>query len=119
MLGASPIAPVTPLPPYNPCGDVEVTCPPDADGFSSLRFSPVNDFFCASNWNNSVCVWEVQPAVLGRPPTAVPKAQNKDHQQPVLSTSWTPDGTQVFTAGCDKTARLWNLATNQSTQVRC
>jgi len=49
---------------------------------------------------------------------AVPKAQNKDHQQPVLCTAWNQDGSQVFTGGCDKTVRLWNLATNQSTQVR-
>eukprot|EP00983_Pelagomonas_calceolata_P081907 1155746-Pelagomonas_calceolata.AAC.3 len=104
--------PVKPAPaPYNPNQDIEVQVPPDCDGFSSLRFSPTSELLCASNWNNSVYVWDVQPS--GQ---AVPKAQNKDHQQPVLCTSWNQDGTQVYTAGCDKTARLWNLATNQSQQ---
>ena len=98
--------------PYNPNNDIEVQVPPDCDGFSSLKFSPTADLLCASNWNNSVYVWDVQAS--GQ---AVPKAQNKDHQQPVLATSWNQDGTQIYTAGCDKTARLWNLATNQSQQV--
>lgn len=102
-------------PKHNPNQDIEIQCPPDCDSFSSLKFSPSSDLLCASNWNNSVYIWDVQ-SQTGQ---AVAKAQNKDHQQPVLSTSWNQDGTQVFTAGCDKTARLWNLATNQSQQVRC
>ncbi len=57
-------------------------------------------------------MWDVQPT--GQ---TVPKAQLKDHTQPVLCTSWSPDGSQLYTGGCDKTVRLWNLATNQSQQV--
>ena len=97
---------------YNPYNDMEVAVPPDMDGISSIGWSPVANHLVASSWNNSVYVWDV----LSNGQTQ-PKAQNKDHQQPVLCTSWSHDGTQVYTGGCDKTARLWNLATNQSTQV--
>lgn len=108
MFGAAAVKPS-----YNPNGDVEVSVPPDLDGVSSLGFSPTANFLVASSWNNSVYVWDIQ--ATGQ---TVPKAQNKDHQQPVLCTAWNQDGSQVFTGGCDKTVRLWNLATNQSTQVR-
>ncbi len=110
MFGA---AAVNKNPPYNPHGDLEVSVPPDLDGVSSLAWSPVANHLVATSWNNSVYVWDVQPT--GQ---TVPKAQNKDHQQPVLCSAWNPDGMQVYTGGCDKTVRLWNLATNQSQQVR-
>lgn len=64
--------------------------PPRA-GISSLHFSPQSDLLVASSWNNSVYVWDVQ-AATGQ---SVPKAANKDHQQPVLCTAWNQDGTQV------------------------
>jgi hypothetical protein len=49
--------------------------------------------------------------------TANPKAST-NHTQPVLCSAWNGDGTGVFTGGCDKMVKLWNLATNQSQQVR-
>ena len=49
--------------------------------------------------------------------TSVPKAACS-HDQPVLCSAWNADGSSVFTGGCDKTAKMWNLATNQQ-QVRC
>jgi mRNA export factor len=48
---------------------------------------------------------------------ANPKAST-NHTQPVLCSAWNADGTGVFTGGCDKMVKLWNLATNQSQQVR-
>mmetsp|Transcript_21674 Transcript_21674/g.55191 ORF Transcript_21674/g.55191 Transcript_21674/m.55191 type:complete len:355 (-) Transcript_21674:490-1554(-) len=99
-------------PSYNPNGDVEVSVPQDLDGVSSLGFSPTANFLCASSWNNSVYVWDIQQT--GQ---TVPKAQNKDHQQPVLCTAWKQDGSAIFTGGCDKTVRMWNLGSNQSQQV--
>lgn len=99
-------------PAYNPNGDFEVTTPADLDGVSSLCWSPAANFLAATSWNNSAYVWEVQPNG-----STVPKAQLKDHQQPLLCSSWNQDGSQIFTGGCDKTVRLWNLATNQSQQV--
>lgn len=99
-------------PTYNAAGDMEVQTPPDLDGISSLSFSPTANHLVATNWNNSAYCWEITPQ--GQ---TVPKAQLKDHTQPVLCSAWNQDGTQVFTGGCDKTVRLWNLATSQSQQV--
>lgn len=98
---------------YNTNGDFEVQVPADLDGISSIGWSPVANHLVGSSWNNSCYVWEVQPNGQTQG-----KAQNKDHQQPVLCTAWHHDGSQIFTGGCDKTVRLWNLATNQSQQVR-
>jgi mRNA export factor len=92
--------------------DIEVSVPSDLDSISSISWSPVANFLLASSWNNSVYVWDVQST--GQ---SVPKAQLKDHQQPVLCAVWHPDGSKVFSGGCDKSVRLWDLATNQSTQV--
>mmetsp|Transcript_16977 Transcript_16977/g.29027 ORF Transcript_16977/g.29027 Transcript_16977/m.29027 type:complete len:361 (+) Transcript_16977:132-1214(+) len=110
MFGAAAAAPARPT--YNPNQDIEVAVPPDLDSISSISWSPVANFLLASSWNNSVYVWDVQ----GNGQT-VPKAQLKDHQQPVLCAAWHPDGNKVFSGGCDKTVRLWDLATNQSVQV--
>mmetsp|Transcript_20944 Transcript_20944/g.45820 ORF Transcript_20944/g.45820 Transcript_20944/m.45820 type:complete len:353 (+) Transcript_20944:170-1228(+) len=99
-------------PAYNPNNDLEVQTPPDLDGVSSLSFSPTADYLIATSWNNQAYCWEITPQ--GQ---TIPKAHNKDHQQPLLCACWNADGSQVFTGGCDKTVRLWNLATNQSQQV--
>ena len=101
-------------PAYNPNNDVEVAVPAEIDGISSLCWSPAASHLVASSWSNSVYLWDVQPS--GQ---TIPKAQLTDHKQPVLCTAFNQDGSQVFTGGCDKTVRLWNLATNQSTQVGC
>eukprot|EP00798_Chlamydomonas_sp_ICE-L_P013802 gene13802-19716_t len=106
MFGAQPAKPT-----YNPNDDIEVQIPPDSDGISSLAFSPTANFLVATCWNNSVYCYEIGQQ------GAVPKAQNKDHTHPVLCSAWNQDGSQVFTGGCDKTVRLWNLATQQSQQV--
>ena len=78
----------------------------------SPPMQPSANLLVATSWNNFGYCWEVTPQ--GQ---AVPKAQLKDHTQPLLCSCWNQDGTQVFTGGCDKTVRLWNLATNQSQQV--
>ena len=97
---------------YNPNNDIEVQTPADLDGVSSLCFSPTANFLIGTSWNNSVYCWEIS-----QQGQTLPKAQLKDHQQPVLCSCWNADGSQVMTGSCDKTARLWNLATNTSTQV--
>lgn len=77
-----------------------------------MHTQPVANHLVGTSWNNFAYCWEVTSQ--GQ---ALPKAQLKDHTQPVLCSAWHPDGAQVFTGGCDKTVRLWNLATSQSTQV--
>ena len=36
---------------------------------------------------------------------------------PVLSCAWSNDGSKVFTAGCDKTAEMWDLQSDQFVQI--
>ena len=46
----------------------------------------------------------------------MPKAATS-HDGPVLCSAWNHDGSAVFTGGCDKQAKRWDLATNQATQA--
>jgi mRNA export factor len=94
----------------NPNKDVQIT-PPLADGVSSVAFSPRANILVATCWDNNVYCWEV--ASNGQ---AAPKASTS-HTQPVLCSSWNADGSAVFTGSCDKTVKMWNLATNQAQQV--
>ncbi|XP_050402940.1 mRNA export factor [Patella vulgata] len=97
----------------NPMKDFEVTSPPD-DSVSCLKFSPgvlPSTFLIAGSWDNNVRCWEVQ-----QNGQTVPKAQ-QTHTGPVLDVDWSDDGTKVFTASCDKTAKMWDLNSNQCTQV--
>ncbi|KAG9353209.1 hypothetical protein JZ751_017785 [Albula glossodonta] len=55
--------------------------------------------------------WEVQDN--GQ---TVPKAQ-QTHTGPVLDVCWSDDGSKVFTASCDKTAKMWDLNSNQAMQI--
>ena len=46
----------------------------------------------------------------------VAKAQIS-HTAPVLTCCWHSDGTKAFTAGCDSTAKIWDLASNQTMDI--
>ncbi|EFN64129.1 mRNA export factor [Camponotus floridanus] len=97
----------------NPMQDFEVVSPPD-DSISSLAFSPASiqqNFLVAGSWDCNVRCWEVEQS--GK---TVPKSM-QSMAAPVLAVCWSDDGTKVFMAGCDKTAKCWDLATNQSMQV--
>ncbi|XP_061113718.1 uncharacterized protein LOC133138737 isoform X1 [Conger conger] len=98
---------------HNPMKDVEVTSPPD-DSISCLAFSPPampGNFLIGGSWANDVRCWEVQDN--GQ---TVPKAQQM-HTGPVLDVCWSDDGSKVFTASCDKTAKMWDLNSNQTMQI--
>ncbi|OXB79263.1 UNVERIFIED_CONTAM: hypothetical protein H355_013184, partial [Colinus virginianus] len=93
--------------------DIEVTSPPD-DSISCLAFSPPTlpgNFLIAGSWANDVRCWEVQDN--GQ---TIPKAQQM-HTGPVLDGCWSDDGSKVFTASCDKTAKMWDLNSNQAIQI--
>eukprot|EP01137_Pigoraptor_chileana_P006248 Opistho-2@50395 len=91
--------------------DVEVANAP-ADGISCLKFSPVANHLVATSWDNQVRCWEINAATGA----SVPKAAIT-HDAPVLSASWHSDGSKVFTGGCDKLVKMWDLPTNQQMQV--
>jgi len=91
--------------------DVEISQPP-SDGISSMSFSPVGNFLCATSWDNNVRVWEIDPNARN----SSAKAQTT-HEQPVLHASWSGDGTKIYAGDCAGKAKCWDLPTNQSTQV--
>ncbi|BBN12217.1 mRNA export factor [Marchantia polymorpha subsp. ruderalis] len=95
---------ITSTAPHNPNKSFEVVQPP-TDGISSLTFSPKANYLVATSWDNQVRCWEIQPNG-----GSVPKAA-MSHDQPVLCSSWKDDGTTVFSAGCDKQAKMWPLLT--------
>jgi len=93
--------------------DMEVTSPPD-DSVSAMAFSPAcvpTTLLIASSWDSNVRCWEVK-----EDGSTVPKAQ-QTHQGPILDVAWSDDGTKVFTASCDKTAKMWDLNSNQTQQI--
>ena len=92
---------------------IEVIQPPD-DSISCLKFSPESvpqTFLIATSWSNDIRCWEIQES--GK---SIPKAV-KTHDAPVLSAAWSQDGTKVFTASCDKTAKMWDLQSDQFIQI--
>ena len=102
---------------HNPNKDTEINQPP-TDSISSLCFSPKQNMLVATSWDNQVRCWEIAPQAQGG--QMVPMSQPKaavSHSDPVLCSAWHNDGGMVFSAGCDKKGMMWNLQTNQQTQV--
>eukprot|EP00897_Mesotaenium_endlicherianum_P009384 jgi/Mesen1/8474/ME000478S07969 len=95
---------------HNPNKDFEVASPA-TDGITSVNFSPRANLLVATSWDNQVRCWEIQANG-----TSVPKAATS-HDQPVLCSAWKDDGTAVFTAGCDKQAKMWPLTTGGAPQT--
>ncbi|KAG8724490.1 hypothetical protein FRC09_018092 [Ceratobasidium sp. 395] len=90
--------------------DVELSNPP-IDSISCLGFSPVADYLAVGSWNNEVRIYEVN---------AQGQSQGKAmfaQEGPVLSVCWNKEGNKVFSGGMDKSARMYDLQTGQSTQV--
>ena len=75
---------------YNANKDVEVSSPPP-DSISSLSFSPVANYLIATSWDNQVRCYEIQ--ANGQ---SAGKAMTS-HDQPVLCSDWSADGSTVFT----------------------
>lgn len=93
--------------------DLEIVQPPD-DSISCMKFSPPSvpqTYLIASSWANDVRCWEIQPS--GQ---SVAKAMQK-HDAPILSCCWSEDGSKVFTASADKTAKMWDLQANSFVQI--
>jgi len=76
-----------------------------------LNFSPKANYLCAGSWDNQVRVWEIQNSGA-----TIPKASTA-HEAPVLCTSWSGDGSKIFSGGCDNKGKCWSIGTNQSIQI--
>ncbi|XP_019623842.1 PREDICTED: mRNA export factor-like isoform X2 [Branchiostoma belcheri] len=101
---------------HNPMKDIEVVSPPD-DSVASMAFSPAatptttSTFLVSGSWDNNVRCWQIE-----QNGQTIPKAEQK-HTGPVLDVCWSDDGTKVFSASCDKQAKMWDLNSNQCIQV--
>lgn len=92
---------------------IEVVEPP-TDSISCLKFSPESvpqTFLIATSWAQDIRCWEIQDS--GK---SIPKAA-KNFDAPLLSAAWSSDGSKVFTASCDKTAKMWDLQSDQIIQI--
>lgn len=90
--------------------DIEVQQGPE-DSISDVSFSPVADILAVSSWDKKVRLYEAQSngQVVGK--------ALYEHEGPVLCTSWMKDGTKIASGGTDKAGRLFDLGSQQATQV--
>lgn len=65
----------------------------------------------ATSWDNHVRCYQVQSNGSSAPQSSI------QHDAPVLAACWHHDGSSVFSAGCDKQAKRWDLGSNQTVQV--
>ncbi|ODV63401.1 RNA export factor GLE2 [Ascoidea rubescens DSM 1968] len=90
--------------------DITVQNPPE-DGVTDLAFSSQGDFLSVSSWDSKVRVYEVFSNG-----TTQGKAFYQ-HEAPVLTTRWTADGTKIISGSCDKTVKLYDVASGLAQQV--
>lgn len=99
----------------NPNNDVVLANPP-GDTVQALSFSPETlspkSYLVSGSWDNEVRCWEVQSSNGSSTPIGMTK-----HDGPVLDVAWSADGQHVFSAGCDKIAKMWTLSTNNSVTI--
>ncbi|KAJ3259549.1 hypothetical protein HK103_002102 [Boothiomyces macroporosus] len=90
--------------------DFEISQPP-TDTVSCLAFSPQADLLAASSWDNQTRVYEISSNGSSMGKASI------QHDAPPLSVCWSTDGTKVFSAGCDKTAKMFDIQSQQTQQV--
>jgi len=80
------------------------------DSISAIAFSPQADFLAVASWSNEVRMYEISNG----------QSQGKaayQHEQPVLCVCWNKDGSKVLSGGADKTVRMFDVTTGQTSQV--
>ncbi|KAE9378020.1 WD40 repeat-like protein [Stipitochalara longipes BDJ] len=91
--------------------DVALQTPPE-DSISDLAFSPQSDHLAVASWDKKVRIYQI---------TQNGGSEGKaffEHDAPVLSCHWSPDGTKVVGAGADKQAKVIDLGANQNTATQ-
>lgn len=90
--------------------DPQVSNPPE-DSISDLSFSPQAELLSVASWDKKVRIYEVDNSgnTQGR--------AMFEHQAPVLSSQWFPDGSKVVSGGCDNAVRMFDIQSNQAAQI--
>ncbi|KAE8379451.1 WD40-repeat-containing domain protein [Aspergillus bertholletiae] len=91
--------------------DVALNSPPE-DSISDLQFSPASEHLAVASWDKKVRIYEINDQGQSEGKALF------EHEAPVLSCCWAPDGTKVVGAGADKAARMLDLAANATTPVQ-
>lgn len=95
----------------NDLANDRILADPPEDSISDLSFSSQADFLAVSSWDSKVRLYEI---------ASTGESQGRamyEHQAPVLSVRWSPDGTKVISGGCDNAVRLYDLQSQQPTQI--
>ncbi|KUJ15671.1 WD40 repeat-like protein [Mollisia scopiformis] len=90
--------------------DVALTSPPE-DSVSDINFSTQTQHLAVASWDKKVRIYEIAESGGSTGVAAF------DHEAPVLSCHWSPDGKKVVGAGADKAARVMDMTTQQTSQV--
>ncbi|KAH8827812.1 Poly(A)+ RNA export protein [Flagelloscypha sp. PMI_526] len=93
--------------------DKELVSPP-TDSISSVRFCPVANYLAVGSWDGSIRMYGVQ--AQGNMVNDEAKAMYS-HSSPVLDVCWSPDGSKVYSASADNTARVFDIQTGQDIQI--
>lgn len=89
---------------------------PPSDGISCISVNSNSNMMILTSWDNTVSCYELVVAPTGKVNQATPKAQIR-HDSPVLCSEIAPDGVTVFSAGCDRTVKMWNPTQGTTTQT--
>lgn len=93
----------------NPNNDVRVPDSP-TDGITSISWNPTApNIFAATSWDGKVRCYEASQQV--------PTKGTKDSKSPILCSSWSADGSKLFTAGTDKKGMMWDIMADKFQQV--
>ena len=79
-----------------------------SDSVSMLAWAPNANYLAAASWDKQVRIWEVHPALAATSCTVTARI-SYSHDQPVLACSFSNDGLNVFSAGCDAKLKAYNL----------
>ncbi|RLV96592.1 Nucleoporin GLE2 [Spathaspora sp. JA1] len=91
--------------------DITINNPP-TDTITDLSFSPQQDLLTISSWDKKVRIYEIDSNSGNNQGKAM-----IDHDAPVFSSRFSPDGTKVVTGGGDGQVKLYDLTSGTTQQI--